>query len=273
MAGAIWRIWLGLVLGISLIAPAWATDDFIVLQSTTSTRNSGLLDAILPVFQASSGTEVRVVAVGTGQAIKNAVNGDGDILMVHARAAEEEFVAQGWGVERFDLMFNDFVLVGPADDPAGVAGMDDVVAAIGQIAQSRAVFTSRGDDSGTHKAELALWQTAGVDVVAQSGTWYRETGAGMGTTLNIGIGMGGYVLSDRASWVAFGNRENHRIVVQGDARLINQYGVILVNPARHPRVRATAGQGFIDWLLGPAGQAEIANFRVRGQQVFFPNAK
>jgi tungstate transport system substrate-binding protein len=252
---------------------ARAADQFIILQSTTSTRNSGLLDAILPVFEAETGIQVRVVAVGTGHAIKNAINGDGDVLMVHAKDAEEEFVAQGWGVQRFDLMYNDFIIVGPPDDPAGVAGMSDPVKALQAIAKARAVFVSRGDDSGTHKAELKLWKAAGVNVAPASGTWYRETGSGMGTTLNIGIGMDAYIMTDRATWVAFGNKLDHRIMVEGDPRLFNQYGVILVNPARHPAVKAKAGQKFIDWLLSDRGQALIAAYRVDGQQLFFPNAK
>jgi len=255
------------------VGPGWASDEFIVLQSTTSTRNSGLLGAILPVFEAETGIEVRVVAVGTGQAIRNAMNGDGDVLIVHARDAENAFVADGWGVERFDLMYNDFVIVGPGDDPAAVAGMADVVEVIGKIANLGKIFVSRGDDSGTHMAELKLWDQAGVDVVAASGGWYRETGAGMGATLNIAIGMGAYVMSDRASWVAFGFKNQHRILVAGDARLFNQYGVILVNPARHARVKAEAGQAFLDWLLGARGQGLIGAFEVDGQQVFVPNAR
>ncbi len=256
-----------------LFGPALAGENFIILQSTTSTRNSGLLDVILPAFKAETGIEVRVVAVGTGQAIKNATFGDGDVLMVHARDAEEEFVAQGWGVERFDLMFNDFIVVGPLGDPAGVSGMVDVVAAIEKIAATQAIFVSRGDDSGTHKAELRLWKETGVDIGSASGSWYRETGSGMGTTLNIGIGMGGYVLTDRATWIAFGFKGDHRILVEGDARLFNQYGVILVNPARHGAVKAKAGQIFLDWILGDTGQALIAEFQVDGQQLFFPNAR
>ncbi len=261
-----------LVFLLSLVGSAVAGEHFIVLQSTTSTRNSGLLDAILPIFRAESGIEVRVVAVGTGQAIKNAVRGDGDVLMVHAKPSEIEFVAQGWGVERFDLMYNDFVIIGPATDPAEVSGMDNVVAALLQIAASGAVFVSRGDDSGTHKAERRLWREGDVDVAAASGGWYRETGAGMGATLNIAIEMGGYVMADRASWISFGRKVEHVVLVQGDARLFNQYGIILVNPARHPAVRAKAGQIFVDWLIGAPGQAAIADFRVAGQQLFFPNA-
>ena len=257
---------------LSAVGPVAAGGHFIVLQSTTSTRNSGLLDAILPIFEAKSGIEVRVVAVGTGQAIKNAVRGDGDVLMVHAKASEIAFVAQGWGVKRFDVMYNDFVIIGPAADPAGVFGMDNVVDAMLRIAASGEVFVSRGDDSGTHKAELRLWREGGVNVSAASGRWYRETGAGMGTALNIAIEMGAYVMADRASWISFGHKVDHIVLVQGDERLFNQYGVILVNPARHPAVKESAGQLFVDWLVGAQGQAAIAAFRVGGQQLFFPNA-
>lgn len=262
------------VVSLALLAgPAHAVEPFIVVQSTTSTQNSGLLDAILPGFEAETGIDVRVVAVGTGQAIRNAVNGDGDVLLVHARAAEEKFVADGWGVERFDVMYNDFVLVGPVEDPAGIAGGDDVVAGLQAIAAAEAVFASRGDDSGTHKAELRLWTAADLDVSGASGSWYRETGSGMGATLNIAAGMGAYVLTDRATWIAFGNRDGLEVLVEGDARLFNQYGVILVNPKMHPKVRAAAGQVFVDWLTGTDGQAAIAAYRLDGQQLFFPNAK
>ncbi|WP_425044107.1 substrate-binding domain-containing protein [Primorskyibacter sp. S87] len=253
--------------------PAGAEESFIVVQSTTSTQNSGLLDAILPGFEAETGIDVRVVAVGTGQAIKNARNGDGDVLLVHAKPAEEEFVSQGWGVERLDVMYNDFVLVGPASDPAAVKGGSDIVAALTAIAAAEVPFTSRGDDSGTHKAELRHWQTAEVDVDAASGSWYRETGSGMGATLNVAAGMGAYALTDRATWIAFGNKDGMEIVVEGDPRLFNQYGVILVNPKKHPGVRGIAGQRFIDWLVGADGQAAIANYKLDGQQLFFPNAK
>ena len=255
-----------------LAGPAAATDRFIVVQSTTSTQNSGLYDHILPMFREKTGIEVRVVAVGTGQAIRNATNGDGDVLLVHARAAEEQFVAEGYGVVRFDVMYNEFVVVGPRADPAGVAGMTDAVAALAKIAQAEAIFASRGDDSGTHKAELELWNEAGVDVEAASGGWYRETGSGMGTTLNTGIGMGAYVMTDRATWISFGNKGAHRIAVEGDPRLFNQYGIILVNPERHPNVKAELGQRFVDWVLSQDGQAAIASFEVDGRQLFFPNA-
>lgn len=258
---------------LAFAGPVPATAEFIIVQSTTSTQNSGLFDHLLPRFTAAIGIEVRVVAVGTGQAIKNAQNGDGDVLLVHAKAAEERFVAEGWGVKRHDLMFNDFVVVGPAADPAGIAGLADAVAAFGRIAAAQAPFASRGDDSGTNKAELALWQEAGIDVKQASGAWYRETGSGMGATLNTAVGMGAYALTDRATWAAFANKGDFAVHVAGDPRLMNQYGVILVNPDRHPRVRAAAGQRFIDWLLGPDGQAAIAAFRVGGEQVFFPNAK
>ena len=271
------RIVLGLVAALPVvfgpIGSAAAPDRFIVVQSTTSTRNSGLYDHILPAFVEKTGIEVRVVAVGTGQAIRNAANGDGDVLLVHARSAEEQFVADGYGVARFDVMYNDFVIVGPPSDPAGVAGMADAVAALAKIAGAEAPFVSRGDDSGTHKAELRLWHGTGADVEAASGGWYRETGSGMGATLNIGIGMSAYVMTDRATWASFGSKRDHRIVVEGDPRLFNQYGIILVNPERRPNVKADLGRQFIDWVLSEEGQAAIASHRVDGRQLFFPNAR
>jgi len=271
------RTFLGLALIGTMLAAglgaARAADRFIVVQSTTSTQNSGLFDYLLPKFTEKTGIEARVVAVGTGQAIKNAMNGDGDVLLVHAREAEEKFVAEGWGVKRFDVMYNDFVVVGPAADPAGIAGMTDAVAAFRKIAAAKAAFASRGDDSGTHKAELALWREAGIDVEAASGSWYRETGSGMGATLNAGVGMGAYALADRATWIAFKNKADFGIAVEGDRKLFNQYGVILVNKERHGSVKAELGQRFIDWLIGPEGQAAIAGFKVDGEQLFFPNAR
>lgn len=250
-----------------------ATEDrFILVQSTTSTQNSGLFDHLLPLYEAQTGIDVRVVAVGTGQALRNAANGDGDVLFVHAKEAEMSFVAKGYGVSRADVMYNDFVIVGPEADPAGVAGQSDVTTALRQIAEAEAPFLSRGDDSGTNKAELRLWEATGIDAKAVSGGWYRETGSGMGATLNTGIGMGGYVMTDRATWIAFGNKAGHRILVEGDPRLFNQYGIILVNPEVHPRVKAELGQGFVDWILSEEGQAAIAAFKVDGQQLFFPNA-
>lgn len=260
------------LLAFALAGTTAARDQFIVVQSTTSTQNSGLFEHILPIFQAQSGIEVRVVAVGTGQAIKNAMNGDGDVLFVHAKAAEEAFVADGHGVERFDVMYNDFVIIGPPSDPAGVAGTSDVVAALTRIAETQAPFASRGDDSGTHKAERRLWQEAGIDVAAASGGWYRETGSGMGATLNTGTGMRAYVLTDRATWIAYGNKGDYQIVVEGDPRMFNPYGIILVNPAKHPQVKAEAGQAFIDWVLSEAGQQAIAEYKIDGQSLFFPNA-
>ncbi|MEX0697506.1 MAG: substrate-binding domain-containing protein [Dongiaceae bacterium] len=253
--------------------PALAADSFIVVQSTTSTQNSGLFEFLLPKFTEKTGVDVRVVAVGTGQALKNGENGDGDVVFVHAKSAEEKFVADGWGVERSDVMYNDFVVIGPDGDPAKVAGLNDAPAALKKIAEAGAPFASRGDDSGTHKKELELWQDAGVDVKAASGTWYRETGSGMGATLNAAVGMGAYALTDRATWIGFENKSDFKIVVEGDPTLFNQYGVILVNPAKHPNVKAKEGQAFIDWLLGADGQAAIAAYKINGQQLFFPNAK
>ena len=271
------REFLGLTAGAALAAiglagPVAAQVRFIVVQSTTSTQSSGLYDHILPMFTAKTGIEVRVVAVGTGQAIRNAANGDGDVLFVHSRSAEEKFVADGHGVARHDVMYNDFVVVGPPSDPARVAGTTDVVAALTKIAEAQAPFASRGDDSGTNEAELGLWKEAGIDARAASGGWYRETGSGMGATLNTGIGMGAYVLTDRATWISFGNKGEYRIAVEGDPKLFNQYGIIVVNPQMHPNVKADSGQQFIDWVLSGEGQAAIASYRVDGQQLFFPNA-
>jgi len=249
-----------------------AADKFIVVQSTTSTQNSGLYDYLLPIFEKKTGIEVRVVAVGTGQAIKNAVNGDGDVLLVHAKSAEEKFVADGFGVKRFDLMYNDFVVVGPDADPAGIAGSSDIVAALGKLAEGGKTFVSRGDDSGTHKKEHSLWRVAKIEPESVSGGWYRESGSGMGATLNIAVGMDGYTLTDRATWIKFGNKADHKIVVEGDNRLFNQYGVILVNKDKHPNVKSELGQTFIDWLLSPEGQKAISDHKVNGEPLFVPNA-
>jgi len=245
---------------------------FIIVQSTTSTENSGLFKYILPMFTKKTGIEVRVVAVGTGQAIKNAANGDGDVLFVHDKASEEKFVADGGGVKRFDVMYNDFVVVGPAKDPAKIAGSKDVVAAFKKIGETKSAFVSRGDDSGTHKAELRLWKAASVDAKAASGTWYREAGSGMGATINTAVGMGAYVFTDRASWSSFKNRGDYKIAVEGDKKLFNQYGIILVNPAKHPSVKQAEGQAFIDWVLSAEGQNAIRSFQINGEQQFFPNA-
>jgi len=251
---------------------ASAQDTSIIVQSTTSTANSGLYDYLLPLFQAETGIQVNVVAVGTGQAIKNAENCDGDVLLVHAKASEEKFVADGFGTDRTDLMYNDFVVVGPVSDPAGVAGMTDVQAALAKIAQEGAMFASRGDDSGTHKKELSLWASTDVDLTTASGGWYRETGSGMGATLNAGIGMGAYVLTDRATWISFGNKQDYQISVQGDDGLFNQYGVIPVSPEKCPNVNVDAAQTFADWLVSAEGQEAIAAYTVADQQLFFPNA-
>ena len=259
-------------LALLLTGAASAQNTSIIVQSTTSTANSGLYDHLLPIFQGETGITVNVVAVGTGQAIKNAENCDGDVLLVHAKPSEEAFVQAGFGTARTDLMYNDFVIVGPEADPAGVGGMDDVEAALSQIAEAGALFASRGDDSGTHKKEMALWSAAGVDPTAGSGAWYRETGSGMGATLNAGIGMGAYVMTDRATWISFANKQDYGIVVEGDADLFNQYGVIPVSPEACPSVNAPAAQAFADWLLSEAGQAAIAEYEVSGQQLFFPNA-
>jgi tungstate transport system substrate-binding protein len=256
--------------GIICASVALAQDRFIVLQSTTSTQNSGLLDALIPQFRAATGIDVRVIAVGTGQALRNAQNGDGDVLLVHARTAEDQFIAAGYGIDRRDVMYNDFVIVGPGNDPAGIAGSADVTDALDTIAMTKSAFVSRGDDSGTHKAERRLW---GASHQTPNGIWYREAGAGMGATLNIAIGMQAYALTDRATWMAFGNKGGHGIVVQGDARLFNPYGVILVNPTLHAHVKADYARAFSDWLVSDSGQAAIAEFQIDGQQVFFPNAQ
>lgn len=251
---------------------AGAEEKSIILQSTTSTENSGLLNHLIPIFKKDTGIRIHVVAVGTGQALKNARNGDGDVLLVHAKSAEEKFVIEGYGVERFDVMFNDFVILGPKNDPAKVKDFKDVTKGLAQIANKKASFISRGDDSGTHKKELNLWKNAGV-TLNKDQIWYRESGSGMGSTLNIAAGMGGYVMSDRATWIAFKNKANLEILIEGDKRLFNQYGVILVNPAKHKNVKAKLGQTFIDWLIGEKGQAAIKSFKVDGKQLFFPNAK
>ena len=261
-----------LLLGLAPLAPR-ADDNFIIVQSTTSTQNSGLFEHILPLFTKKTGIEVRVVAVGTGQALKNAENGDGDVVLVHSQPDEEKFVADGWGVKRYPVMYNDFIIVGPTADPAKIAGLKQAPEALKKIAEAKAPFASRADNSGTHKAELKLWDEAGVDPKASSGSWYLETGSGMGATLNTAVGKQAYALTDRGTWLAFANKDDFKVLVEGDDKLFNQYGVILVNPAKHPNVKAKEGQAFIDWLVSSEGQAAIASYKIDGQQLFFPNAR
>jgi tungstate transport system substrate-binding protein len=249
-----------------------AGDDHIIVQSTTSTQNSGLFEHILPLFSQKTGIEVRVVAVGTGQALKNAQNGDGDVVLVHSPPDEAKFVADGWGVKRYPIMYNDYVIVGPTDDPAKIAGTKTAPDALKKIAEAKVPFASRGDDSGTHKTEMGLWRQAGVEPEAASGSWYLETGSGMGATLNIAVGKQAYALTDRGTWLAFANKGDFKILLEGDPKLFNQYGAILVNPTKHPNVKAKEGQAFIDWLKSPEGQAAIASYKIDGEQLFFPNA-
>jgi len=251
-------------------APTLAGGQRVLVQSTTSTQNSGLYDYLLPIIERETGLNINVVAVGTGQAIKNAARGDADVLLVHARPAEEEFVASGEGVHRFDLMYNDFVFIGPASDPAHLASAKTLADALAKLAQGRAVFISRGDDSGTQKKELALWRDAHIDV-SGARAWSRESGSGMGATIRMAVEMNGYTLSDRATWIAFNHKMDHRIVYQNDPKLFNQYGIIAVNPARHPDVNVAGAAKFIDWMLSARGQAVIGAYRVDDQQLFFPN--
>ncbi len=263
---------LAIALALSFAAPVAVASDFIVVASTTSTQNAGLFDHILPLFEKETGIKVRIVAVGTGQAIRLARNGDADMLLVHHRASEEAFVADGQGVERFDVMYNDFVIVGPASDPARIDGMTDAAAALGKIADLRAPFVSRGDDSGTHKRELALWVDAGQEVAAASGSWYREAGQGMGATLNTASAMEAYTLADRGTWLKQRGKLDLRLLVEGDPRLHNQYGVTLVNAEKHPHVKAAPALRFVDWLLSPAGQAAINDVVIDGERLFIANA-
>ena len=260
-----------------LSAPALAQDKSIVVASTTSTQDSGLFKHILPLFTARTGIEVKVIAQGTGQALDTARRGDADVVFVHARAAEEKFIAEGFGVKRHPVMYNDFVLIGPKSDPAGLKGSKDIVASLNTLKTKHAAFISRGDKSGTHQAELALWKVAGTDIDAAKtaktlGAWYKEIGQGMGAALNTASASNAYVLSDRATWISFKNKGDLVISVEGDKRLFNQYGVILVNPARHPAVKKELGQQFIDWLTSAEGQKAIADYKIEGQQLFFPNA-
>jgi tungstate transport system substrate-binding protein len=267
--GLIARVALALLLCTSV----QAQQNFITVASTTSTEQSGLFKHLLPLFENRSGIQVRVVALGTGQSLDMGKRGDADVVFVHARPLEEKFVAEGFGVRRFEVMYNDFVLVGPKSDPAKVGGTKDTVAALQKIKSAQAPFASRGDKSGTHFAEIELWKAAGVDIAKDKGPWYRDTGSGMGPTLNTASGMNAYALTDRGTWLSFKNRGELVISVEGDQRLFNQYGIILVNPAKHPHVKKDLGQAFIDWVVSAEGQRAIADYKIGGEQLFFPNAK
>jgi len=257
---------------LALFGGAFAQERTITVASTTSTEQSGLFGYLLPRFTSATGIGVKVVAVGTGQALDLGRRGDADVVFVHDKVAEEKFLAEGFGVKRFDVMYNDFVVIGPKADPAHVAGGRDVAEALRKIAETKAAFVSRGDRSGTHEAELRLWKVAGVDLAAAKGDWYREIGQGMGAALNMASSANAYLISDRGTWLAFKNRGELAILTEGDRRLFNQYGVMLVNPAKHPEVKARDGQAFVDWLISSAGQKTIADYKVGGEQLFFVNA-
>ena len=257
---------------LAFISGALAQERTITVASTTSTEQSGLFGYLLPRFTSATGIGVKVVAVGTGQALDIGRRGDADVVFVHDKVAEEKFLAEGFGVKRFDVMYNDFVVIGPKADPAHIAGDKDVAEALRKIAATRSAFVSRGDRSGTHEAELRLWKVAGVDLAAVKGDWYREIGQGMGAALNMASSANAYLISDRGTWLAFKNRGDLAILTEGDRRLFNQYGVMLVNPAKHPGVKARDGQAFVDWLISPAGQKTIADYKVGGEQLFFTNA-
>jgi tungstate transport system substrate-binding protein len=269
--------WIGSLPILAMIAlallstQAWAEDQSIVVASTTSTQDSGLFGYLLPIVKQKTGVDVKVLAQGTGQALDTARRGDADVVFVHAKSAEEKFLAEGFGVKRYPVMYNDFVVIGPKDDPAGIKGKD-VLTALQTIRTKAAPFVSRGDRSGTHIAELKLWKDAGIDIEKDRGAWYKEIGQGMGAALNMASASNAYVLSDRGTWLAFKNRGDLTILVEGDKRLFNQYGVMLVNPAKHPTVKKEAGQRFIDWLISPEGQDVIAGYKINGQQLFYPNA-
>ena len=263
------------VVALALLAAvgcAGAQEKFITVASTTSTEQSGLFGYLLPSYERQTGVKVHVVALGTGQALDVARRGDADVVFVHARAAEEKFLAEGHGIRRYPVMYNDFVLIGPTSDPAKIAGGKDITAALRKIEASRSPFVSRGDRSGTHMAELDLWKASGVDIDKAKGPWYRDIGQGMGPALNTAASMNAYILSDRGTWLAFKNRGALTILVEGDKRLFNQYGVMLVNPQKHSSVKKELGQQFIDWLVSPAGQKTIADYKINGEQLFYPNA-
>src|SRR5216110_1893816 len=252
---------------------AQAQERFITVASTTSTEQSGLFGYLLPIYQKKTGVQVRVVALGTGQALDLGRRGDADVVFVHGRSAEEKFLAEGHGVRRFDVMYNDFVLIGPRADPAKISGGRDILDALKKIKAARAPFVSRGDRSGTHIAELDLWKLAGIDIATEKRPWYRDTGQGMGPALNTAAAMNAYILADRGTWISFKNRGELAIAVEGDKRLFNQYGVMLVNPVKHPNVKKDLGQAFVDWVISPEGQKTIAEYKIGGEQLFFPNAK
>ena len=262
-----------MVLGLGTALSSVAQEKFIVVASTTSTEDSGLFKYLLPIFKAKTGIDVRVVAQGTGQALATAKKGDADVVFVHDRVAEAKFVEEGFGIDRREVMYNDFVVVGPKADPAKIAGGKDVLEALKKIAASQSPFASRGDKSGTNAAELRYWKLAEIDPQSGKGSWYRETGSGMGPTLNTAAAMGAYAFTDRGTWLSFKNRGDLSIVVEGDTKLFNQYGVMLVNPAKHPHVKKELGMAFVDWLTSPEGQAAIAGYKIEGQQLFFPNYK
>jgi len=261
--------------GLLAAAASQAQERFITVSSTTSTEQSGLFGHLLPIFEKASGIKVRVLALGTGQALDLARRGDADVVFVHDKAAEEKFIAEGYGVKRQDVMYNDFVVIGPKADPARARATNgkDILEALRRIAAAKAPFVSRGDKSGTHAAELRYWKAAGVDLDKAKGSWYRDTGSGMGPALNTAASMNAYLLADRGTWLSFKNRSGLGIVVEGDTKLFNQYGVILVNPAKHPHVKQAEGQKFIDWVVSVEGQKAIAAYKIGGEQLFFPNAR
>jgi tungstate transport system substrate-binding protein len=266
------RLLIAVATGLAFAGSALAREKSIVVASTTSTQDTGLFGHILPLFKAKTGIDVRVVAQGTGQALDTGRRGDADVVFVHARPAEEKFVSEGFGVKRHPVMYNDFILVGPNSDPAGINGSKDIVAALKAIKEKGAPFISRGDRSGTHQAELSLWSAAGIDIAKEKGLWYKEIGQGMGAALNTASAANAYVLTDRGTWLSFRNRGDLVITVEGDWRLFNQYGVMLVDPDKHPHVKKEYGQALIDWLISPEGQKAIADYKIEGQQLFFPNA-
>jgi tungstate transport system substrate-binding protein len=266
------RLLIAAAASFAIAGSALAQDKSIVVASTTSTQDSGLFGHILPMFKAKTGIDVKVVAQGTGQALDTGRRGDADVVFVHAKPAEEKFLAEGFGVKRYPVMYNDFVLIGPKSDPAGIKGSKDITAALGAIKAKGADFVSRGDKSGTHQAELNLWKVAGVDIAKDKGPWYKEIGQGMGAALNTASASNAYVLADRGTWLSFKNRGDLVIAVEGDKRLFNQYGVMLVNPEKHPSVKKDLGQQFIDWLVSSDGQKAIADYKINGEQLFYPNA-